>query len=289
VAASFQAPKLFTIAQDLREMQVLVNVDEADIGRVREGQRVTFTVDSFPDRQFQGRVGQVRLAPQVVQNVTTYIVVVSADNAELKLMPGMTANVHIVVDERFGAVKVPNAALRFRPQGATAASSTAGAGQPGRPAGQPSPQEQIERMTTALALTADQQAKVREIFKSMGEAARTMRQQGVAPQEMGAMFRQLRQKSMSEVRALLTDEQKEKFGRMRSQRGGQQQQAEATGRVYVAQSDGTLKPAELRLGLDDGTSTEVLSGALKPGDEIATGIDKTKPVASNSRFRGLRL
>jgi HlyD family secretion protein len=285
VAASFQAPKLFTIAQDLREMQVLVNVDEADIGRVHQGQRVSFTVDSFPDRQFQGRVGQVRLAPQVVQNVTTYIVVVSADNGELKLMPGMTANVRIVTDERTGAVKVPDAALRFRPQGVTATSAVGGPAE--RPAGRPSQQEQIERMTRALSLTADQQAKVRDIFKSMGEMGRTLREQGVPPQEMGARFGQLRQKAMAEVRDLLTDQQKTKFDALRSGRG--QQQAATVGRVYIAAADGTLKPVELRLGLDDGTATEVLTGALKPGDEVVTGIDKTKPAASASRFRGLRL
>ncbi len=284
VAASFQAPKLFTIAQDLRRMQVLVNVDEADIGRVREGQRVAFTVDSFPDRQFQGRVDQVRLAPQVVQNVTTYIVVVSADNSELKLMPGMTANVHVVVAERNEALKVPDAALRFHPQGAGA--TPAAAPGPGRPGGQPSPQEQIERLTRALALTADQQAKARDIFKSMGEAARALRQQGVAPQEMGSMFRQLRQKAMAELAAVLSDDQKAKLERLQSARG-QQAQA-ASGRVYVVGADGTLKPVTLRLGLDDGSATEVLSGALKPGEAVATGIEKVK-TAATGRFRGLRL
>ena len=115
VAASLQAPKLFTIARDLRQMKVDVNVDEADIGAVRAGQRATFTVDAFPDQRFEGRVEQIRMAPQVVQNVVTYTVVVSADNPELKLLPGMTANVRIVVAERADVLRVPHAALRFRP------------------------------------------------------------------------------------------------------------------------------------------------------------------------------
>ncbi len=228
----------------------------------------------------------MRLAPQVVQNVTTYIVVVSADNAELKLMPGMTANVHVVVAERTDALKVPDAALRFRPAGAAATLASAAAPDGGRPAGQPSPQEQVERLTRTLSLTPDQQAKVKDIFKAMGEAARTMRQQGVPPQQMGPMFRQLRQKAMADVAALLNDDQRAKLERMRNARG-QQPQATA-GRVYVVGSDSTLKPVAVRLGLDDGSSTEVLAGALKPGEEVAVGVEKVK-TATASRFRGLRL
>lgn len=120
VAASLQAPTLFQIAQDLTKMQVDTNVDEADVGRVRVGQAVTFTVDSFPGQTFAGNVVQVRKAPQVVQNVVTYDVVVSAPNPELTLLPGMTANVRIVTDRRESALRVPNAALRFRPPGAAA-------------------------------------------------------------------------------------------------------------------------------------------------------------------------
>ena len=120
VAASLQAPTLFQIAQDLTKMQVDTNVDEADVGRVRVGQAVTFTVDSFPGQTFAGDVVQVRKAPQVVQNVVTYDVVVSAPNPELTLLPGMTANVRIVTDRRESALKVPNGALRFRPAGAAA-------------------------------------------------------------------------------------------------------------------------------------------------------------------------
>jgi HlyD family secretion protein len=118
VAASLQAPKLFIIAQDLRRMQVLANVNEADIGKVRPGQPVSFTVAAFPERIFRGTVAQVRLAPKEEQNVVTYIVAAEVDNADLALLPGMTANLTIIADERSGAVKIPNAALRFRPPGA---------------------------------------------------------------------------------------------------------------------------------------------------------------------------
>ncbi len=117
VAASLQAPTLFTIAQDLRNMQVDTNVDEADVGRVKLGQAATFTVDSFPGRTFRGEVVQIRKAPLVVQNVVTYDVVVTAKNAEQRLLPGMTANVRIVIDQKESVLHVPNAALRFRPPG----------------------------------------------------------------------------------------------------------------------------------------------------------------------------
>lgn len=115
VAASFQTPTLFTIAQDLTKMQIDTSVAEADIGRMKAGQRVNFTVDAYPDVTFKGAVSEVRNAPIVLQNVVTYDVVVKVANPELKLKPGMTANVSIVVESRQGALRAPNAALRYRP------------------------------------------------------------------------------------------------------------------------------------------------------------------------------
>jgi len=115
VAASFQAPTLFTIAQDLTKMQVSTNIDEADIGKIQVGEEATFNVDAFPDRKFEGTISQVRLSTQVVQNVVTYPVLIDVANPDLELKPGMTANVTIPVDSRSNVLKVPNAALRFRP------------------------------------------------------------------------------------------------------------------------------------------------------------------------------
>jgi HlyD family secretion protein len=120
VAASLQAPTLFIIAQDLTKMQVNTNVSEADIGRVREGQEAAFTVDAYPGRAFHGHVASIRKAAINVQNVVTYDVVITVANPDLKLFPGMTANVNILIDRRSGVVKVPNAALRFRPAGEAA-------------------------------------------------------------------------------------------------------------------------------------------------------------------------
>jgi HlyD family secretion protein len=116
VVASFQAPNLFTIAEDLRKMQVLANVDEADIGHIRVGAMADFTVDSFRGRRFRGTVAQVRNAAQTVQNVVTYVVVLQVDNSELLLRPGMTANVRLEVARRQNALLIPAAALRFKPR-----------------------------------------------------------------------------------------------------------------------------------------------------------------------------
>ena len=135
VAASFQTPTLFSIAQDLTRMQIDTNVDEADIGKVRVGQPVQFTVDAYPDSTFPGRVSEIRNAPTTIQNVVTYDVVVKVANPELKLKPGMTANVSIITALEKGVLKVPNAALRFKWQPADAVSDRGSAGATG--AGRP--------------------------------------------------------------------------------------------------------------------------------------------------------
>lgn len=115
VAASFQAPVLFKIANDLSKMQVECSVDEADIGKIKEDQKVRFTVDAFPDENFRGKVSQVRYSPEIVQNVVTYATIVEVSNPEIKLRPGMTATVSIVTGEAKNVLRVPNAALRFNP------------------------------------------------------------------------------------------------------------------------------------------------------------------------------
>lgn len=127
VAASFSAPKLFTIAQDLTRIQIDAQVDEADIGEIRAGQTVTFAVDAFPSDSFAGTVSQIRLSPTTLQNVVTYTVVIAAGNADGRLLPGMTANVEILTGERRGVRIVPNEALRFRPRGSAERLVLAGA------------------------------------------------------------------------------------------------------------------------------------------------------------------
>ncbi|MGA2318254.1 MAG: efflux RND transporter periplasmic adaptor subunit [Thermodesulfobacteriota bacterium] len=133
VAASLQAPTLFTIAKDLTQMQVDTNVSEADVGRITVGQDSTFTVDAYPGRIFRGKVSEIRNAPIIVQNVVTYDVVILVDNKDLKLKPGMTANVSVMIAHREGVLKIPNAALRFRP---VFAKTESGKGGPPQKAGE---------------------------------------------------------------------------------------------------------------------------------------------------------
>ena len=115
IAASFQAPELFTVAKDLKEMQIEVNVSEADIGKIKEGQDVDYTLDGYPDEIFKGKVSQVRISPTTVSNVVTYTVVVKVDNEDLKLKPGMTANVSIITTKKENVLCVPSIALKFAP------------------------------------------------------------------------------------------------------------------------------------------------------------------------------
>lgn len=147
VAASLQAPTLFTIAQDLREMQIATNIDEADIGSLKEGMDATFTVDSYPDETFHGKITQIRYAAQTDQNVVTYPVIITVANPDIKLRPGMTANVTVVTAERADVVRLPATALRFKPPenatavkpeagGAAASPAPAGAAATERPRGQ---------------------------------------------------------------------------------------------------------------------------------------------------------
>src|SRR5712672_79032 len=138
VAVSLEAKTLFKIANDLREMEVHGKIDEADVGQLKVGQTAQFTVDAYPDRTFNGQVLQIRKAPEVVQNVVTYTTIVSAPNPDLLLLPGMTAQLRIVVSDTGGILKIPSQALRFRPNGAGPGSSKASAtvwlvGDDGRP------------------------------------------------------------------------------------------------------------------------------------------------------------
>lgn len=163
VAASFQTPTLFTIAQDLTRMQIETSVDEADISRVRVGQPVTFTVDAYPDTPFTARVAQVRSAPVVTQNVVTYVVVITVANPELKLKPGMTANVAIEVGRKDNVLKVPKAALRYKPRSDKEESDEPRA--TGRPAGMKGKQEGGQRV---FVLSAEKKPVPVKIVTGLG-------------------------------------------------------------------------------------------------------------------------
>jgi HlyD family secretion protein len=272
VAASLQAPTLFTIAQDLTKMQIDTNVDEADIGRTQVGQRVSFTVDSFPGESFTGQVVQIRKASRTVQNVVTYNVVIAVSNPDQKLLPGLTANVRIVTTTRPNVLRVSNAALRFRPPGEEAPPPTAGAPTgPGatpfqRPA-PPSAEEIKARLVKELKLTDEQQKKLDPILE---EARAQYPGLNRIPQEQRrAAAQRIREESRTKIRAILTPEQQAVFDQMPQGQGGRGGGGQA-GRVWVLGADGKPRAVTVRLGISDGTSTEVLGGELKEGEETLT-------------------
>jgi HlyD family secretion protein len=280
VAASLQAPELFVIAQDLREMQVEASIDEAEVGRVLVGQAASFTVDSFPGRTFGGTVSQVRKAALVVQNVVTYIAVISASNADLSLFPGMTANVRIIVDVRDGVLRIPNAALRFRPAGASDARDAGAQAKGGNKnsnkdsrdgggKGGPSSQGEVarERLARELGLTADQQAKVEIISNETREKIRALGADD--PAERRRQVERLRSESRARIAELLTPEQRTRYEALGASR---RSAGVSSGRVWTLDAQGKPRAVAVRIGLTDGTYSELVSGEVTEGMQLITGI-----------------
>ncbi len=289
VAASLQAPVLFTIAQDLTKMQVETSVDEADIGRIKLEDRATFTVDAFPGETFTGVVTQIRKAAQIVQNVVTYTVVVAVSNPSGKLLPGMTANVKLVIAEKPSVLKVPNAALRFRPAGveAGAPSAPAGGGQAAG-GGQPSLEQIRERLTRELKLTETQQKKLDPILQDSRQQFIAMRSSGLSEPDQRARAQKIREATRVRIREILTAEQQVRYDEISGPSGGDGR-AGVAGRVWVLGADGKLKPVTVTLGLSDGTATEVLRGELKDGQEVIVGLAGGAPRGGQQPQSGPRL
>jgi HlyD family secretion protein len=244
VAASFSAPTLFTIAKDLTKMQVQADVDQSDIGQIKVGEPVMFTVDAYPDQPFRGQISQVRLNATVTQNVITYPVIVEVPNPDLKLRPSMTANVTIRVATVRDVLRVPNSALRFRPateEGKPAAGGRSGSGSEPASGGQPAGQQ---RAAGGSAQSG-----------GAGPAG------GGGPRSGGGQG----------------NGQWSGFGRG----GGRRQQGQT---VYVLDQAATdkkaqLRPVQIRAGITDGHYTQVvsvISGTLNPGDMVVTGLATVK-------------
>ncbi len=279
VAASLQAPVLFTIARDLRDMQVEAAIDEADVGRLSPGQSATFSVDAFPRRNFSGEIVQIRKSPVTVQNVVSYTVVISARNPDLALLPGMTANVRIVVDQREQVLKVPNAALRFRPTGASEPPPGAAPAAPAAPRGAQALEQYRQRLVAELKPDAAQLERIDAVLAELRQKLAPLRE---IPNE--AERRRQGERIRGEVRmqiaALLRPDQKDAYERLLRSLGTRT--APATGRVWV-QDGGALKPVDVRLGLTDGTSTELVGGTLAEGAEVVVGL----AAGSDKRDSGL--
>jgi len=283
VAASLQAPELFIIAKDLRDMQVETSIDEADVGRIRVGQRAAFNVDAFPGRPFAGEVKSVRKAAQNVQNVVTYIAIISANNDRGELLPGMTANVRITTDSRESVLKVPNSALRFRPPGEAPAESRmaadkgsanpdgvdkGGASKGGAGAGGAMTQFR-ERLVTELKLDAQQQQRLEPIFAEMRNkfvGLRDLPEEARAKQNMA-----IRAEMRAKVEDILKPEQKEKYAQIVAESAGRSGGGPSTrGRIYLL-VDGAAKAVDARIGLSDGAMSEVSGDGIVEGADVIIG------------------
>lgn len=301
VAASLQAPELFIIARNLTDMQVEASIDEAEVGRLRLGQRSTFTVDSFPGRIFSGEVLQVRKSARVVQNVVTYIAVIGADNPDQSLLPGMTANVRIITDQRADVLKVPNAALRFRPPGwvdaparAPAATSllldwlfsaTLAAEPPAGKGGASQAQQQFrQRLVTELQLDAEQQGKLDAILAAQRE--RTVAARDLPEGERQKVLAKNRAELRSQIEQMLKAGQKPRFAEIMADlaaRARERRVGAATPEAKGAPDQG----APDKGGGPDGLAKKGGAGgsgggaAAKDGAEAAT----SGPQAAAAQFR----
>jgi HlyD family secretion protein len=266
VAASLSAPTLFTIAQDLGQVQIDAQIDEADIGQIADGQEVSFTVDAYPGQALTGRVEQIRLAPTTLQNVVTYTVVISAANPGERLLPGMTANLDIVTGERTDVLTVPNSALRFRPPTALE-ERTEPAAQPqqggrpggGRPGGPPGGGGgPMARFAEQLQLTDDQQERAGQAFRrAFGRA-----------QASGNFDRAAIQEAIDgELQTILTPEQMTRYREIQAE-----QRQTRPGTVWVLREDGVFEERRVVLGINDNQRTEIVRGQLEAGDTVITRV-----------------
>jgi HlyD family secretion protein len=282
VAASMSAPTLFIIANDLTQMQIDANVSEADIGSVDEGQSVTFTVDAFPDRKFNGKVRQIRNSPTTVQNVVTYDTVIEVSNPDLKLRPGMTANASIIIAQRSGGLKIPNAALRFRlPEPSTNQTFAArllakiGLGKVTKPAATNAVPVAKSGDTNKTEIAANTGAPLtgneppQELFRRVQE----MRERGeeVSP-EIRAKLRELFQSGVLQRPGGGGGG----FGARGGGGSGSRSSQPASRTIYVLATNApsgepTPQAVRVKTGISDGAYTEIGEG-LKEGDAVITAV-----------------
>ena len=293
VAASLQAPVLFTIAQDLRQVEIHVAVDEADVGRIRPGQEAQFTVAAYPTANFRGEVLMTRLGAQTIQNVVTYVVVISAENRDQRLMPGMTATVRLITDRRDDVLRAPNAALRWRPPGAArgadgAATPPAAAGQGGRGGGFVGLDQLEPVLARELSLDDAQRAALGRIVEEAREQLRALRASGLPPDQLRARMGAARQQTDRRIAALLKPEQMPGWEAWRAQRNAAATVIAAQGRVHVLDADGTPRAIAVRLGIGDGSVTEIAGEGLAAGQELVVGGGPRAPAASAAPTAGPR-
>jgi HlyD family secretion protein len=244
VAASFSTPTLFAIANDLTKMQVQASIDEADIGKIQVGQDVSFTVDAYPELSFNGTVRQIRLQPVVLQNVVNYTVIIDVPNPDLKLMPGMTANITVKIQEALDVLKIPASALKFWPT-------------------QDALDQALKEMPDSLKQIIDKMMKFRQRMNSQG-GIRTATNAGGGGGQSGFGGSQG------------GSERGGNQGRSQGQgTEGRHNNRGHMGLVWVKTATNKLVPFKVKTGLTDGSFTAV-EGSLKEGDEVVIGIINTQ-------------
>jgi HlyD family secretion protein len=297
VAASFSSPTLYTIANDLGKMQVETTVDESDIGKISIGQEASFTVDAYPDEKFTGTVSQIRLAPVSIQNVVNYTVIIDVVNEQLKLMPGMTANVRILVGSSVDVLRVPNLALRFQPPtdliDTTKVHDLRGGGGPGmgqgdsmqRGGGDGGMREGGGRnwggAPGGAGQGGDRRAAMMAIRDSIQKAHGGKLDEDGVRAEMRKVFEKMRRGATpAKPPAALTKIDKKKsnsrFGIQNSfpeyQKSGYEPVNQISrGRLWKLNASGKLEPVRVVTGLTDGRFTEIKSSELKAGDKVVLG------------------
>lgn len=238
VAASFNTPTLFTIVNDLTQMEVETSVDEADIGKVKEGQRVEFTVDAYSELKFDGKVSEVRLQPTTTNNVVTYYVILSAPNPDQKLMPGMTASATIYVDEKQNTLVLSGKAMRFTPD-----------------------MEYMKKQFETMS-------------KNLPAGAKPM---GIPP--AGAVGQGTAMAANSNQPGNMPAMPQGGFGKLNAPDGSKM--------VWVKDEKGGIRPNRVKIGIDNGSNVEVLSG-LKEGDEVVISMSGTSDTKTSKQNQGPR-
>ncbi|TCZ84937.1 efflux RND transporter periplasmic adaptor subunit [Lysobacter sp. N42] len=286
VAASLQAPELFKLAEDLSKMEIELAVDEADIGQVKVGQAAIFTVDAFPERRFAGRVAQVRLSATTTNNVVTYPVVIAVDNADGALLPGMTANAEIVVSQKENVLRVPNAALRYKPADEDATAPAAG-GAGGGVA------DDLQQLAGSLSLAPVQRSAFDAAMARMRERQQARQATAAAGQGSNRLFaggpsgpggnrRGGSPVDSGAFRQRMLERMAQQFAAFRATLAPAQQQRWDAGLTELAAARrapvhrlvaGRPERVMVRVGASDGSFTEV-SGALKEGDVVITGAER---------------
>ncbi|GAB3104311.1 efflux RND transporter periplasmic adaptor subunit [Lysobacter terrae] len=291
VAASLQAPVLFQIAEDLSQMEILLAVDEADIGQVKPGLDVAFTVDAYPERRFRGKVKQVRLAATNTSNVITYPVVVAVDNSDQSLLPGMTANAEIEVSHREDVLRISNAALRYKPDDADAQATTSQAA-----GGRGGFAQEFERIAATLKLDASQQAAFDEAMAAIRQRA-AARQAAPAQQQGASLFGRGpggpggpgggnqggNSGNAGAMRQRMAERFNQQFAAFKATLDeGQKAQWDKEIAALLSSRraplyklvDGKPKAVTVRVGASDGSYTEV-AGDIREGEEVIVGSGRS--------------